>query len=75
LPVYRKYFVETNAIAPTVNVAPNLNDENFWFYPEYTSMDLNQVIDVIATTQKRVDQSVSFEWMINPAKVSPADLY
>ena len=75
LPVYRKYFVETNQIAPTVNVAPNLNSENFFFYPEYTSMELWKVIDVISTTQKWIDQSVSFERMINPAKVSPQNLY
>ena len=75
VPVYRKYFVETNAIAPTVNVAPNLNEENFWYYPEYTSMKLDTVIDVFATAQKWIDQSVSFERMINPAKTSPKDLY
>ena len=75
VPVYKKYFVETNQIAPTVVVAPNLNDENFWFYPEYVSMELWGVIDIVATAQKWIDQSVSFEWMINPAKVSPKRLY
>jgi ribonucleoside-diphosphate reductase alpha chain len=25
--------------------------------------------------QKWIDQAISFEWIINPAEVSPADLY
>jgi len=40
MPVYKKYFVDTNAIAPTVSVAPNMNEENFWHYKEYTNMEL-----------------------------------
>lgn len=75
LPVYKKYFVETNAAAPTVNVAPNLSKENFWFYKEYVHMNMLSVIDVISRMQKRIDQSISFEWIINPMEVSPADLY
>lgn len=38
-------------------------------------MDMNNVIDMIAVIQKWIDQSISFEWMINPANVSPAELY
>lgn len=75
LPVYKKYFVETNAAAPTVNVAPNLSKENFWFYKEYVHMNMSAVIDVVAKMQKWIDQSISFEWIINPMEVSPADLY
>jgi ribonucleoside-diphosphate reductase alpha chain len=75
LPVYKKYFVETNSAAPTVNVAPNLSKDNFWFYKEYVHMNMSDVIDMIATIQKRIDQSISFEWIINPMEVSPADLF
>lgn len=75
LPIYRKYFVETNSIAPTVMVAPNLSQENFWYYKEYVDMDMKDVIDMIAVAQKWVDQSISFEWMISPKRVSPKDLY
>ncbi len=75
LPIYKKYFVETNAIAPSVNVAPNLNQENFWYYKEYVNMDMHDVIDMIATVYKWIDQSISFEWMINPATTSPRELY
>jgi len=75
LPVYKKYFVETNSIAPSVNVAPNLNKENFWFYKEYVNMNMNDVIDTVWSIYKWIDQSASFEWMINPMNVSPAEIY
>lgn len=75
MPIYKKYYVETNSIAPTVNVAPNLNKENFWLYKEYVNMDMNDVIDMVSVMQKWVDQSLSFEWMINPMNVSPAQLF
>lgn len=75
LPIYKKYFVETNAIAPSVNVAPNLDEENFWYYKEYVNMNMNDVIDMVSVVYKRIDQSISFEWMVNPATVSPRELY
>ncbi len=75
LPIYKKFFVETNALAPIVTVAPNLAQKNFWHYKEYVHMDMNDVIDMISTIYKWVDQSISFEWLINPAKTSPAELY
>ncbi len=75
LPIYKKYFVETNMVAPSVVVAPNLNEENFWYYKEYVNMNMNDVIDMVSVIYKWVDQSISFEWIINPAKVSPRELY
>lgn len=75
LPIYKKFFVETNAIAPIVTVAPNLNQKNFWYYKEYVHIDMNEVIAMIATIYKWIDQSISFEWLIDPAKTSPAELY
>lgn len=75
LPIYKKFFVETNLSAPTVRVAPKLSKENFWFYKEYINMDMNEVIDMMAILYKWIDQSISFEWMIDPSKVSPAQLY
>lgn len=75
LPIYKRYFVETNLSSPTIRVAPKLSKENFWFYKEYTNMDMNDVIDMMAVIYKWIDQSISFEWMIDPSKVSPAQLY
>jgi ribonucleoside-diphosphate reductase alpha chain len=75
LPIYKKYFVETNGVAPNVNVAPGLSPQNMWYYKEYVHMKMPDVIDMIAVIQKWIDQAISFEWIINPAEVSPADLY
>lgn len=75
LPIYKKYFVETNSIAPSVVVAPNLNWDNFWYYKEYVNMNMNDVIDMMSIVYKWIDQSASFEWIVNPQKVSPKELY
>jgi len=75
LPIYKKFFTETNSVAPIINVAPNLNADNFWYYKEYVNMDMNDVIDMVSTIQKWIDQSISFEWQINPAKTSPWNLF
>lgn len=74
LPIYKKYFVETNLSSPTIRIAPKLNAQNFWLYKEYVNMDMNDVIDMISTIYKWVDQSISFEWMIDPSRVTPKDL-
>ena len=75
LPIYRKFFVETNSIAPVVTVAPKLNQDNFWYYKEYQNLEMKDVIAMIATIYKWIDQSISFEWMLNPEKTSPKELY
>jgi ribonucleoside-diphosphate reductase alpha chain len=75
LPIYKRYFVETNLSAPTVRVAPKLDKENFWYYKEYVNMDMNDVIDMMAVVYRWVDQSISFEWMIDPSRVSPEQLF
>ncbi len=75
LPVYKKYFVETNSKWVNVNVAPNLSQDNFWYYKEYIHMKMDEVIDVIAAIQKWIDQSISFEWLFNPMETSPVDLF
>jgi len=75
LPIYKKYFVDVNSISTIVNVAPNLSIDNFWYYPEYINMDVNDVIDMMTVIYKWIDQAISFEWMINPETTSSKDLY
>jgi len=36
---------------------------------------MNDVIDMVAVIYKWIDQSISFEWIIDPQKVSPRELY
>ena len=74
LPIYKRYFVENNLSAPTVRVAPKLSLKNFEYYKEYIAMDMKDVIDMIGTIYPWVDQSISFEWMIDPATTSPSML-
>ncbi len=74
LPIYKKYFVETNLASPTIRIAPKLDASNFWLYKEYVNMDMNDVIDMMTTIYKWIDQSISFEWMIDPSRVTPKDL-
>lgn len=38
-------------------------------------MDMNDVIDMFSVIYKWIDQSVSFEWMVDPSRVSPKELY
>ncbi len=75
LPIYKKFFIETNLSSPTIRVAPKLSKENFWYYKEYINMNMNDVIDMMSVIYPWVDQSISFEWMIDPTRVSPEQLF
>ncbi|MDD2766860.1 MAG: ribonucleoside-diphosphate reductase subunit alpha [Candidatus Moranbacteria bacterium] len=75
LPIYKKFFIETNLSSPTIRVAPKLSNKNFWYYKEYINMNMNDVIDMMSVIYPWIDQSISFEWMIDPSKVSPAQLF
>ncbi|XKT75140.1 MAG: ribonucleoside-diphosphate reductase subunit alpha [Patescibacteria group bacterium UBA2103] len=75
LPIYKRYFVENNLSSPTIRVAPQLDKDNFPYYKEYINMNMEDVIDLIAEIYQWIDQSISFEWMINPERTSPQQLY
>jgi ribonucleoside-diphosphate reductase alpha chain len=75
LPIYKKFFIETNLSSPTIRVAPKLSKENFWYYKEYINMNMNDVIDMMSVIYPWIDQSISFEWMIDPTRVSPQQLF
>ncbi|MBL1434299.1 ribonucleoside-diphosphate reductase subunit alpha [Candidatus Wolfebacteria bacterium] len=75
LPIYKRFFVENNLSSPTIRVAPQLDKDNFPYYKEYVALDMKDVIDLIAEVYQWIDQSISFEWMINPEKTSPQQLY
>jgi len=75
LPIYKRFFIENNMSSPSIRVAPKLTKENYPYYQEYISLNMNGVIDLVAEIYKWVDQSISFEWMINPANTSPQDLF
>jgi ribonucleoside-diphosphate reductase alpha chain len=62
LPIYKKYFVYTDNVAPSVNVAPKLSLNNTWFYKEYVNMKMPEVIryDLYNT---KMDRSGYQFWM------------
>ena len=45
------------------------------YYKEYAHMKMPAVIDMISVIQKRIDQSISFERIINPSETTPGELY
>lgn len=75
LPIYKKFFVESNMMGTNITIAPKLSKQNFWLYKEYVNTELSDVIAMMERIYKWIDQSVSFEWMIDPEKVTPKDLY
>jgi ribonucleoside-diphosphate reductase alpha chain len=38
-------------------------------------MKMPEVINMISTIYKWIDQSISFEWMMDPSQTSPAELF
>lgn len=65
LPVFRRFFMESNSKG-IVPMWPNsLNKDNFWFYNENINIDQQNVISVISEIQKWVDQGISMELFIN----------
>jgi ribonucleoside-diphosphate reductase alpha chain len=38
-------------------------------------MDMKDVIDMMSIIYKWIDQSASFEWIINPMKISPHEIF
>jgi ribonucleoside-diphosphate reductase alpha chain len=38
-------------------------------------MNMLDVIDMVSVVYKWIDQSISFEWMVNPENTSPKELY
>ena len=65
LPIYGKYYTETNGVLTTPFVAQFLNDETFWLYTENKNTNQRQVIDVVSAIQDWTDQGISFEPLIN----------
>ena len=65
LPVYKKFFIDKGAKGAVPVVPPFLNEETFWIYTEAQNMDQNDIIRVISTIQKWIDQGISMEIILN----------
>lgn len=65
LPIFKRFFIESNSKG-IVPMWPNsLNKDNFWYYNENINTDQQKVINVVSRIQKWVDQGISMELFVN----------
>lgn len=69
-PVFKKYWIEEKANAVLPKTAPDLSDENFWYYKEAHTIDQDYLIKAGAVRQKFIDQSQSLNLYINTETTS-----
>ena len=60
-PVYQKAYMDKNMISTSVVVAPEVTTDNVWYYVEQRTLDQAQLMNIVGTMQKWVDQAISFE--------------
>ncbi|WP_315066032.1 ribonucleoside-diphosphate reductase subunit alpha [uncultured Clostridium sp.] len=65
-PVFKKFFIEEKKGSFTPKTAPDLNEENFWYYKEAHTIDQQWSIKACAVRQKHIDQAQSFNLYITP---------
>ena len=65
-PIFKKFFIEEKKGSFTPKAAPNLNDENFWFYKEAHHINQLYSIKACGIRQKHIDQAQSFNLYITP---------
>ena len=65
-PIFRKFFIEEKKGSFTPKAAPDLTEENFWFYKEAHHIDQLYSIKACGIRQRHIDQSQSFNLYITP---------
>lgn len=65
-PVFRRYFVEEKKGFFIPRTAPDLNEQNYWFYKEAHTIDQMASIRACGIRQRHIDQSQSFNLYITP---------
>lgn len=64
MPIKSRIENRTYGDSKTVYPMPNLSTSNWFIYQEAYDMDMKNVIDLIATIQKHIDQGISFELFV-----------
>jgi ribonucleoside-diphosphate reductase alpha chain len=64
LPIFNKFYMDKNAKG-AVPICPPFIKEAFWYYKENKTLDQREVVEVISTIQKWIDQGISFEVLYN----------
>jgi ribonucleoside-diphosphate reductase alpha chain len=65
LPIYKKFYIDKASSGAVPIAPPFMNKENFWTYVENQNIDQKNVIKIISTIQKWVDQGISMELLLN----------
>ncbi len=65
-PVFKRFFIEEKKGSFTPKTAPELNEENFWYYKEAHTINQQWSIKACAVRQKHIDQSQAFNLYITP---------
>lgn len=65
-PIFKKYFIEEKKGSFTPKTAPDLSNENFWYYKEAHTIDQDWSIKACGIRQKHIDQAQSFNLYITP---------
>jgi ribonucleoside-diphosphate reductase alpha chain len=65
-PIFSKFFVEEKKNAVIPQTAPNLREENFWYYKEAHHIDQKWSIQAAGKRQRHIDQAQSFNLYITP---------
>lgn len=75
LPIFNKFFMDKNSKG-AVPICPPYIQEAFWFYKENKNIPQTEVVEVIATIQKWIDQGISFELLYNlNSGIKAIDIY
>jgi ribonucleoside-diphosphate reductase alpha chain len=64
LPVFSKFYIDKSSQG-AVPVCPPFIKDSFWFYKENKHIEQKNVIEIISTIQKWIDQGISFELLYN----------
>lgn len=65
-PIFKKYFIEEKKGSFTPKTAPDLSEENFWYYKEAHTIDQDWSIKACGLRQRHIDQAQSFNLYITP---------
>ena len=65
-PVLKKFFLEEKKGSMLTRVAPDLNDETFWYYKNAHHIDQNWIVDAAAIRQRHIDQAQSVNLYVTP---------
>ncbi|WP_167958250.1 ribonucleoside-diphosphate reductase subunit alpha [Anaerosporobacter faecicola] len=65
-PIFRRFFVEEKKGSFITKTAPELNEENYWYYKEAHTIDQQYSIQACGIRQRHIDQSQSINFYITP---------